>query len=49
MLNLNILKRLTSKNEIICNKSLEEIKNEIKDCKKIIKKHSNKTKTQSKI
>ena len=43
VLNLNILKRLSSKNEIICNKSLEEIKDEIKDCKKIINKHSNKT------
>ena len=40
VLNLNILKRLSSKNEIICDKSLEEIKNEIKDCKKIINKHS---------
>jgi len=41
VLNLNILKRLSSKNEIICNKTLKEIKNEIKDCKKIINKHSN--------
>jgi prophage antirepressor-like protein len=49
VLNLNILKRLTSKNEIICDKSLEEIKHEIKDCKKLINKHSNKTKKQSKI
>ena len=40
VLNLNILKRLSSKNEIICNKSLEEIKNEINDCKKLIEKHS---------
>lgn len=40
VLNLNILKRLTSKNEIICNSSLEEIINEIKDCKKIINKYS---------
>ena len=40
VLNLNILKRLSSKNEIICNKTLEEIKNEINDCKKLIEKHS---------
>jgi prophage antirepressor-like protein len=41
VLNLNILKRLNSKNEIICDKSLEEIKSEIEDCKKLIKKHIN--------
>ena len=40
VLNLNILKRLSSNNEIICDSSLEEIKNEIKDCKKIISKYS---------
>jgi len=40
VLNLNILKRLSSKNEIICNKTIEEIKNEIEDCKKLIAKHS---------
>ncbi len=40
VLNLNILKKLTSRNEIICNKSLKEIKDEIEDCKKIIKKHT---------
>jgi prophage antirepressor-like protein len=45
VLNLNIMKRLSSKNEIICNSSLKEIKNEIKDCKKLISKYSNKTKT----
>ena len=39
------MKRLSSKNEIICNSSLEEIKNEIKDCKKLISKYSSKTKT----
>ena len=39
VLNLNILKRLSSKNEIICDKTLEEIRNEINDCKKIIIKH----------
>jgi len=40
VLNLNILKKLSSKNEIICNKSLEEIKSEINDCKKLIEKHN---------
>ena len=40
VLNLNILKRLSSKNEIICDSSLEEIKEEIKDCKKLIHKYS---------
>jgi prophage antirepressor-like protein len=39
VLNLNSLKRLSSKNEIICNNSLDEIKREITDCKKLIKKH----------
>jgi len=41
VLNLNIMKRLSSKNEIICDSSLEEIKEEIKDCKKLISKYSN--------
>ena len=41
VLNLNIMKRLSSKNEIICDKTLEEIKSEIEDCKKLIKKHIN--------
>lgn len=40
ILNLNILNRLSSKNEIVCNRSLEEIINEINDCKKIIAKHT---------
>jgi prophage antirepressor-like protein len=40
VLNLNILKRLSSKNEIICDKSLEEIKSEIQDCVKLIEKHN---------
>ena len=31
-----------SKNEIICDSTLDEIKNEIQDCKKIIMKYSNK-------
>jgi len=41
VLNLNIMKRLSSKNEIICNSSLKTIINEIKDCKKIISKYNN--------
>ncbi len=40
VLNLNIMKRLSTKNEIICDSSLEDIKNEIKDCKILIKKYS---------
>ena len=40
VLNLNIMKRLNSKNEIICNSSLKTIINEIKDCKKIISKYN---------
>ena len=40
VLNLNILKRLQNNNEIICDSSLEDIINEIKDCKKLIRKHS---------
>ena len=40
VLNLNILKRLSSKNEIICNSSLKIIINEIQDCKKIISKYN---------
>lgn len=40
VLNLNILKRLGTKNEIICNSSLDEIKKEINDCKKIIQKYT---------
>ena len=35
------VKRLSSKNEIICNSSLKNIINEIKDCKKIISKYNN--------
>lgn len=38
VLSLNIMKRLTSKNEIICNTTLEKIKQEISDCQKLIKK-----------
>jgi prophage antirepressor-like protein len=40
VLNLNILKKLTSRNEILCDRSLKEIKDEIEDCKKLIKKHT---------
>jgi len=40
VLNLNIMKRLSSKNEIICNSSLKNIINEIQDCKKIISKYN---------
>ena len=40
VLNLNIMKRLSSKNEIICDSSLEEIKTEITDCKKLISKYN---------
>ena len=36
VLNLNILKRLSSKNEVICDSPLEEIIKEIEDCKKLI-------------
>jgi len=40
VLNLNIMKRLSNKNEIICDRSLEEIKHEIKDCKILIDKYN---------
>ena len=40
VLNLNILKKLGSRNEIICDRSLKEIKDEIEDCKKLIAKHT---------
>jgi prophage antirepressor-like protein len=39
VLNLNILNKLKSKNEIICDKPLKEIKKEINDCKILISKH----------
>ena len=42
VLNLNILNKLGFRNEIICNKSLKEIKKEIKDCKKLIIEHTTK-------
>ena len=42
VLNLNILKRIGSKKEVICDSPLEEIKKEIEDCKKLIAKYSSK-------
>ena len=42
VLNLNIMKRLTDKNEIICDSSLKDIISEIQDCKKLIKKYTKK-------
>ena len=38
VLSLNIMKRLSSKNEIICDTTLEKIKQEISECQKLIKK-----------
>jgi len=38
---LNLKKRLSTKNEIICDISLKEIKNQIKDCKKLMAKYNN--------
>lgn len=40
ILNLNILKRLKNKSEVICDVSLDKIKEEIADCKKLLEKHS---------
>ena len=40
VLNLNILNKLSERNEIICNKSLKDIKTEIEDCKELLKKHT---------
>lgn len=40
IINLNILKRLKNKTEVICDVPLEKIKKEIEDCKKLLKKHS---------
>jgi hypothetical protein len=36
-MNLNILKRLKNKREVICDVPLEKIKEEIEDCKKLLK------------
>ena len=41
LLNLNHLKLLKEDAEIICNISLKKIKDEIKDCKKLLEKHAN--------
>jgi len=40
VLSLNLMKRLSSKNEIICDSSLKDIINEIQDCKKLIEKYN---------
>jgi hypothetical protein len=40
VLNLNILKRIGSKKEVICDSPLEDIKKEIEDCKKLIARYS---------
>lgn len=40
IINLNILKRLKNKTEIICDVPLDKIKAEIEDCKKLLEKHS---------
>jgi hypothetical protein len=44
VMNLNILKRLQNRTEVICNVSLNKIIEEINDCKKILKKHTNNSK-----
>jgi prophage antirepressor-like protein len=40
ILSLNTLKLLKNRTEVICNISLKEIKEEINDCKELLKKHS---------
>ena len=40
VLNLNILKLLRNRTEVICDNSLKEIITEINDCKELLKKHS---------
>jgi hypothetical protein len=42
-MNLNILKRLKNKTEVICDVPLEKIKKEIEDCKKLLEKYSSNT------
>ena len=49
VLNLNIMKRLSTKNEIICDSSLKDIINEIQDCKKLLVKYSHKNKILKKL
>lgn len=39
IMNLNILKRLKNKTEVICNVSLKKIQSEINDCKKLLEKY----------
>jgi prophage antirepressor-like protein len=48
VVNLNILKRLKNRVEVICNESLENIKAEIEDCKKLLGKYVNDKKLISK-
>jgi prophage antirepressor-like protein len=48
VLNLNIMKRLSTKNEIICDSPLKDIINEIQDCKKLLVKYSHKNKISKK-
>ena len=43
IMNLNILKRLKNRTEVICDIPLEKIITEIEDCKKLLKKHSNRS------
>jgi prophage antirepressor-like protein len=45
IINLNILKRLKNKTEVICDVPLEKIKKEIEDCKKLLEKYSSKSDT----
>ena len=40
VLNLNTLKLLRNRTEVICDNSLKEIITEINDCKELLKKHS---------
>ncbi len=44
-MNLNILKRLKNKSEVICDVPLDKIKEEIEDCKKLLEKYSSKSET----
>jgi prophage antirepressor-like protein len=48
VLNLNIMKRLSSKNEIICDSPLKNIINEIQDCKKLLMKYSHQNNNKTK-
>jgi len=44
IMNLNTLKRLKNRTEVICDVSLEKIIEEIEDCKKLLEKHTNNSK-----